>query len=537
MPVRYAIVDLFAGPGGLAEGFSSFETPDGTKPFEIVLSVEKEASAHQTLLLRAFLRQFGRKLPAEYYAFLNGTSAEPDWQKLYPTQWRKGREEALCLELGSPDAWDVLEQRFERIARQHGNNIILIGGPPCQAYSLVGRARNKGVRGYAASKDERHFLYREYIRILDRLRPAVFVMENVKGMLSSSVDGERIFDHVLDDLCAVGDSAYVLVPLQPRSGLAAYIGKSHPPVTDFVVRTEELGIPQARHRVIVVGVRRDLIETVDLASIYAGLLDSSEERTTVEDVLSGLPVLRSGISTPEDSFERWSVEVSKAAKQLLSMASELPKDGRERFRAEIERVLRKLKARSMARSSNGPPKVPASCPSALRKWLHDPRLSRVPNHESRGHMVSDLGRYLFASSYAATFGVSPKATEFPKALEPAHRNWKSGKFTDRFRVQLRRHPATTVTSHISKDGHYFIHPDPAQCRSLTVREAARLQTFPDNYFFKGNRTQQYVQVGNAVPPFLARAIAKALHGLIDGASRHSTQGAERKLQRKARAAR
>ncbi len=288
MSATYAIVDLFAGPGGLAEGFSNFEGPDGTRPFKVALSVEKESSAHQTLRLRAFLRQFGRRLPSEYYDFLNGHVSEPDWQRLYPSQWRAACEEALCLELGSPRAWDVLDARFERIIRQHRNNIILIGGPPCQAYSLVGRARNKGVSGYAASKDERHFLYREYIRILDRLRPAVFVMENVKGMLSSTVDGERIFDRVLDDLCSVGNKAYVLVPLQPRSGLTAYIGKSHPPVTDFVVRAEELGIPQARHRVIVVGVRRDLIETVDLPSIYAGLLSASDDRTKVADVLGGL---------------------------------------------------------------------------------------------------------------------------------------------------------------------------------------------------------------------------------------------------------
>jgi DNA (cytosine-5)-methyltransferase 1 len=123
-------------------------------------------------------------------------------------------------------------------------------------------------------------------------------------------------------------------------------------------------------------------------------------------------------------------------------------------------------------------------------------------------MASDLERYMFAALFAQIEGFSPKAEDFPKALSPDHRNWNTGIFNDRFRVQLSNSPATTITSHISKDGHYFIHPDPLQCRSLTVREAARLQTFPDDYIFLGNRTQQYIQVGNAVPPFLAKQIAQ-----------------------------
>ena len=146
----------------------------------------------------------------------------------------------------------------------------------------------------------------------------------------------------------------------------------------------------------------------------------------------------------------------------------------------------------------------------------------VCNHTTRGHIVGDLYRYFYAACFAQDKGQSPKLQDFPDDLLPAHKNAKraanrSPIFSDRFRVQIGDRPATTVTSHISKDGHYYIHPDPTQCRSLTVREAARLQTFPDNYFFCGPRTSQYVQVGNAVPPLLARQIAAIVHQVLEQA--------------------
>lgn len=154
-------------------------------------------------------------------------------------------------------------------------------------------------------------------------------------------------------------------------------------------------------------------------------------------------------------------------------------------------------------------------PSELEGWYEDKRLLGFLNHEARNHMPEDLHRYLYASCYAkANNGISPRSRDYPEILAPKHKNWKTGNFTDRFKVQAANRVASTVTSHISKDGHYFIHYDPAQCRSLTVREAARIQTFPDNYFFEGYRTEQYVQVGNAVPPLLANHLAKVVFRVI-----------------------
>jgi DNA (cytosine-5)-methyltransferase 1 len=135
-------------------------------------------------------------------------------------------------------------------------------------------------------------------------------------------------------------------------------------------------------------------------------------------------------------------------------------------------------------------------------------------------MQSDLHRYLFASVFAQLRMSPPKLKDFPEELLPKHKNVQQYEedyvFSDRFRVQLPDSPATTIMSHISKDGHYYIHFDPQQCRSLTVREAARIQTFPDNYKFEGNRTAQYHQIGNAVPPLLAAKIAEIILEVLEG---------------------
>jgi DNA (cytosine-5)-methyltransferase 1 len=152
-------------------------------------------------------------------------------------------------------------------------------------------------------------------------------------------------------------------------------------------------------------------------------------------------------------------------------------------------------------------------PEELCEFLVDDRLAAL-KLETQGHMQRDLVRYLFCSTFAETHLRPARAADFPEELAPDHQSWSTGKFADRFRVQMWDGPSTTITSHISKDGHYFIHPDPAQCRSLTLREAARLQTFRGKYTFPGNRTQQCVQVASAVPPSLAKQIAEALKKIL-----------------------
>ncbi len=512
---EFAVVDLFAGPGGLAEGFSAVVAPDGKKPFKIVLSVEKEKAAHSTLLLRSFLRQFNGSFPPEYYSFLNGGTAEPEWEKLYPKEWKAANRHSLLLELGQKETTKILYERIDEIHAEYGDNTILIGGPPCQAYSLVGRARNCGVEGYVAEDDPKHFLYEQYILILERLQPAAFVMENVKGMLSSSVNNEGIFGKVLADLRSAGDrGGYRLVALASSEEQKLGLSALEPRPNDFIIRAEDFGLPQARHRVIVTGLRRDRLKQ-EQVPLGAGLLKPSDRRVAIEDVLDGMARLRSGLSH-HDSPDLWAREMQSAVKTVLSAFTSFSQPEKRLLKERTEECGRIVQEESylLARTASRPNRFGVNCPPALRHWIADSRLKALPNHETRGHMASDLARYLFAAVFAEIKSVTPKAKDFPDVLAPEHQSWATGNFNDRFRVQVQGQPSTTITCHMSKDGHYFIHPDPTQCRSLTVREAARLQTFPDNYFIKGNRTEQFIQVGNAVPPYLAKQIGDAVLGLL-----------------------
>ncbi|WP_332871843.1 DNA (cytosine-5-)-methyltransferase [Serratia liquefaciens] len=513
------VVDLFAGPGGLGEGFSSLK--DGNT-FQIAVSAEKDPIAHETLRLRAFYRLLVRNKPeslGDYYRFCNGEITKP-YTGETAELWGLAAKEAMCIEIGSNTGNAILDASIQEVLEKRGTNQpwVLIGGPPCQAYSLVGRARNKGKTDYKPEEDHRHFLYREYLRIIQNYQPDIFVMENVKGILSSKINGEKIFNQILKDLANPGSAlkvtqdspCYRIVSLVSEQEFCDGENPDLLDATKYIIRSEDYGVPQARHRVILLGIREDRYKE-NLPKLQ------TQGCVSVQDVIGSLPKLRSLLSRQKDSREQWEVQVSEQLNSLAVHASKTiePGEALSSCLAKVSEKIGIISNTGATRMSKGD-STGHTQHNYLDDWLLDSRLNVWLNHEARGHRIDDLARYGYAACFASIHKRSPKGhKEFNlPGLAPDHKNWETGKFSDRFRVQLAGSPSTTITSHISKDGHYFIHYDPVQCRSLTVREAARLQTFPDNYFFQGGRTQQYHQVGNAVPPFLAKQIARIVADIL-----------------------
>ncbi|MEZ8727101.1 DNA cytosine methyltransferase [Vibrio cyclitrophicus] len=500
------VIDLFAGPGGLGEGISSVRHQNGNAPFQIGVSVEMEPSAHKTLTTRSFFRKIidleGGL--SKYNTYLNGELTRDQLFECFPKQAEDAQKETLFSPHALGDDNGEIHQRIRELVATHGDQPkVVIGGPPCQAYSLAGRSRNAGIEGYTAEQDHRNFLYKEYLNVLSIAQPDVFVMENVRGILSAKINGELMFPNILRDLRAPGRITRIATPRYRVFSLVVDTEDINNPIyndpTDFLIKAENYGVPQARHRVILLGVRTDLEGT-------PGTLTPREGQTTVEQVLADLPKLRSGFSKRKDEVKEWERAILKNGTQVKKLL-------RKQFKNMQELDFKPFK--NLLRSARKPVNQPTKMPRHLVQWYTENAPTCVLNHETRGHMESDLLRYAFSAAYTQlSGGTSPKARDFPDVLAPAHENWKSGAHADRFRTQAANKCSTTITSHISKDGHYFIHYDPKQCRSLTVREAARLQTFPDNYKFEGNRTQQYVQVGNAVPPYLASQIGEIVLNLL-----------------------
>ncbi len=499
---QYPIIDLFAGPGGLGEGFSGKLYDGSSGPyFKVVAAIERDEFARQTLTLRHFFRRFDREdVPDEYYSYLAGNILKGELLKKYKSQWVCAERTVLKISLGE-DSHNYVKRLIKQRLKK-ARKWALIGGPPCQAYSLAGRSRMRSNPDF--EKDERHFLYQEYLRIIIDHRPPVFVMENVKGLLSAHVNGNRVIDKIIEDL-----SSPIKAIQKNQNGLKYRLYsfsqsgeiKGDVDPKSFVVRAEEFGVPQARHRMFILGIRDDI-------DISPSTL-KKENPPTVEQILGSMPKVRSGVSRQKDSSSLWKEIITSA-----SSADWFPA-ANAKIKKTILSAIKEIQVSDLERSSKL-----YRAPCVMRAWYYDDCLKAVTSHEARSHMESDLHRYLFVSSHGRALGVSPKLADFPNDLLPAHKNVKDGCegkiFADRFRVQIKSKVSKTVTSHISKDGHYFIHYDPGQCRSLTVREVARLQTFPDNYHFEGNRTSQYHQVGNAIPPFLAKQIAEIVKEILDG---------------------
>lgn len=509
MKTPISVIDIFAGPGGLGEGFSVFQDKNQGTIFKIKLSIEKDEFAHKTLELRAFYRQFhSNDVPVEYYQYLRGEIKKEELFQKYPIEYRNAQKEAWLAELGETER-DLVKSRISE-ALSGSSNWVLIGGPPCQAYSLVGRSRMRGKNPWRYAKDHRHHLYKEYLQILADHQPPVFVMENVKGLLSSSrtkTKKQNTFELIRTDLknpikAVYGNDSSLSYRLFSISSDSPANPDDIKP-EDFVIRAEEYGIPQARHRIIIVGIRSDDYNSNPM------LLKKEEKQVPIEAVISDLPKLRSGLSKERDTPDEWrkAIKEIETAKWMKSVSSEL--------KNSILGSLKRIGA-SLDRGNSFMPFIVGS--TKYDDWYIDGKLAGVCNHESRSHIREDLHRYFFSAVFAQKYKRPPKLSDFPFELLPKHKNAKIVSsetiFNDRFRVQVKGRPSTTVVSHISKDGHYYIHYDPSQCRSLTVREAARLQTFPDSYFFEGNRTQQYHQVGNAVPPLLANKIAEIVYKIL-----------------------
>ncbi len=505
------VVDVFAGCGGLAEGFNIRQGDDF--PFDVRLYIEKDTAALNTLRLRSFFHQFRiAETPESYYEYLKGSINREELFERHPEESAEADRRCLQVELGSSKAVEDKVNSSISEAKEGASDWVLIGGPPCQAYSTIGRVKNNSLDHYDPDTDVRFELYLEYLKIIGTHWPTVFVMENVRGLLSSSHKQQSIFNRMLNDLHKPAQALSLdsdLPPSYQYQLCSVVMDKSYeldlgkiPSPTDFVVKAEDYGVPQARHRVIIIGIRDDVqIKPKPLTPTC---------KVNAYEVLNDLPSLRSGLSS-QDNPEKW----VEAVKQILE----------EPWWVDIEpsiqrRISDTLEILEKPNNDRGDPRfldTPSSS-SYLPEWFEDPRLSGTLNHQARTHRKDDLWRYLFAACVRADKDRPFRLNDFPVELRPRHRNVETAlenkNFADRFSVQLKDAPSRTIVSHIRKDGHYYIHYDPAQCRSLTVREAARLQTFPDNYFFEGNKTEQYGQVGNAVPPLLSYKIAECVAEIL-----------------------
>ncbi|SRR6266542_1471463 len=404
-------IDLFAGAGGLSEGFIR----EGFVP---VAHVEMDRNACNTLTTRlAFHYLNQNKKPNLYYSYLKKEISREQLLNYVPS-------ELLQSIINEEISDNTLQNIFSKIDVQLDSKRVdvIIGGPPCQAYSLVGRSRDpNGMKG-----DKRNYLFRYYAQFLFRYKPKFFVFENVLGLLTA------------------GSAKY----LNEMISLFQSIGYSVAKPT--VLNAEQFGVLQKRRRVIITGKKGKK------KFPFPALETTINNWQLKKDLFFDLPSLQPG--------------------------EEIPIAG---YTTTINDYLQ------ITATRNG--------------------IDFTTQHITRNHNERDLEIYSIAIDKWLNEKKRLKYTDLPKRLQ-THKNTEA--FLDRFKVIDPYGHSHTMVAHIAKDGHYYIYPDLKQIRSISVREAARIQSFPDDYFFEGGRTAAFKQIGNAVPPLMARKISLSIKNLL-----------------------
>lgn len=438
------VVDLFSGAGGLSEGFHQ-------EGYKIIAQVEKEKWACETLKTRMAYHFLKNNNDLDLYGkYLRSVQGYKNLEKSrevilnkYPHLKERFEFEILNKKFGNPQndenatSLKDIQKLIDNALIYNGESAVdlIIGGPPCQAYSLVGRGRMKE----SAEKDSRNYLFYYYLNLVKEYKPKAFIFENVPGILTAKKG--KVFEKIQEEFENIG---YKII-----SGESEIDKKN---VLDFA----DFGTPQKRKRVILFGYKQNL-----------------------------------NLVYPDFSKHKYEWDHQLVTKNVISDLRNLqPGEGDDHLLVDYcENRQNEL--------------------TSYQKFMRKNSFG-ITNHKAR--VIQPRDRKIYELSIKLSLnGEQLKYTDLPHELK-THKNETS--FLDRFKVHTWNKLPHTVVAHISKDGHYNIHPDIQQCRSLTVREAARIQSFPDNYYFEGPRTAQFVQVGNAVPPIMSSVIAKSLKDIL-----------------------